>query len=73
MQNGADRTRDEPGLVGWRREQLERTGFPPAVAARVAADRRLDLHAVLDLVGHGCPPELAVRILAPLEAGADGT
>jgi hypothetical protein len=73
MQSDVHNARREPGLVGWRREQLERTGFPPAVAASVAADTRLDLHALLELVEHGCPPELAVRILAPLEAGGDGT
>jgi hypothetical protein len=28
---------------------------------------RYDLHALIDLVERGCPPELAVRILTPLE------
>jgi hypothetical protein len=73
MQSDVHGARREPGLVRWRSEQLERIGFPPAVAARVAADTRLDLHALLELVDHGCPPELAVRILAPLEADGDGT
>jgi hypothetical protein len=31
----------------------------------VAADPELDLHALLELVDRGCPPELAVRIVAP--------
>jgi hypothetical protein len=30
-------------------------------------DPRRDLHALLELVAAGCPPELAVRILAPLD------
>ncbi len=50
----------------WRRSRLLEAGFPPAEAARVAADPRFDLHALLQLVDRGCPPELAVRILAPL-------
>jgi hypothetical protein len=27
----------------------------------------VDLHQLLELVDRGCPPELAVRILAPLD------
>ena len=27
----------------------------------------MDLHALIELVEHGCPPELAARILAPLD------
>jgi hypothetical protein len=60
-----DRTRDE--VRGWRREQLLHAGFPPPLAARVSGDTRFDLHALIELVEQGCPPELAVRILAPLE------
>ena len=30
-------------------------------------DQRYDLHALIELVEHGCPPLLAVRILAPLD------
>ena len=52
-------------VVGWRREQLVRTGFSLPLAHLVAADGRYDLHALIELVEHGCPPELAVRILAP--------
>jgi hypothetical protein len=36
------------------------------VADAVASDPRFDLHALLQLVDRGCPPGLAVRILAPL-------
>ena len=38
-----------------------------ALAARLAEDARYDLHALIELVERGCAPELAVRILAPLE------
>lgn len=52
-------------VVTWRRCRLVEAGFPPSLAAAVAADRELDLHELLQLVDRGCPPELAVRILAP--------
>jgi hypothetical protein len=52
----------------WRREQLVQSGFPARLAARLAGDARVDLHALIDLAERGCPPELAVRILAPLDA-----
>jgi hypothetical protein len=51
----------------WRREQLVRSGFSFPLAARVARDPRYDLHQLIELVEQGCPPELAVRILGPLE------
>jgi hypothetical protein len=54
-------------LVGWRREQLAVNGFPSRLATLVARDRRFDLHALIELVERGCPPELAVRIVAPLD------
>ena len=54
-------------IVTWRRARLVGAGFPRSVATRVARDGRYDLHAVLDLVDRGCPPELAVRIVAPLD------
>jgi hypothetical protein len=34
----------------------------------VANDSRYDLHALIELVERGCDPQLAVRILAPLDA-----
>jgi hypothetical protein len=37
------------------------------VADRLAASRAIDLHALLELVDRGCPPTLAVRILAPID------
>ena len=62
---GRERTDDQ--VVRWRREQLAESGFPMPLAARLAADARYDLHALIELVERGCEPELAVRILAPLE------
>jgi hypothetical protein len=56
-------------IVGWRRERLVRAGFPLPLAARLAKDGRYDWHALVELVERGCPPDFAVRILAPLEPG----
>ena len=54
-------------VVRWRRERLSETGFPLTVAAQVAEDARYDVHALIELVEQGCRPELAVRIVAPLD------
>jgi hypothetical protein len=54
-------------VVRWRREQLVGSGFPLPLAARLAKDARYDLHALIELTERGCPPELAVRILAPAD------
>jgi hypothetical protein len=56
------------GVVGWRRSQLTAAGFSLPLTARIAGDPRYDLHALIELTERGCAPELAVRIVAPLEA-----
>ena len=58
-------------VVLWRREQLAQVGFSLPLAARVADDARYDLHALIELVERGCSPDLAARILAPLEREPD--
>jgi hypothetical protein len=65
------RTPDE-SIVDWRRRLLRRAGFPPALAAALARDGRYDLHALIGLTERGCPPALAERILAPVEAAPSG-
>jgi hypothetical protein len=55
-------------VVRWRREQLTASGFPLALAGRLAEDARYDLHALIELCERGCAPELAVRILTPIDA-----
>ena len=54
-------------ILVWRRQQLMVGGFPARLASRLARDGRYDLHALLELVDRGCPPQLAIRILAPLD------
>lgn len=55
------------GVTHWRAGHLRAAGFEPALARRLAIDRRYDIHALIDLVERGCPPPLAARILAPLD------
>lgn len=57
-------------VASWRREQLVRSGFSRRLAFQLAADPRYDLHALIELVEGGCSPELAVRIVAPLDETA---
>lgn len=55
-------------VIAWRASRLRDAGFPWDLAdwlARTPAD----LHELLSLVDAGCPPQLAARILAPLDAG----
>ena len=58
-------------VARWRRERLTEAGFSAPLAARVATDAHYDLHALIELVERGCPPELALRIMAPLEQEPD--
>jgi hypothetical protein len=61
-------TRSEHGaVVGWRRGRLLAAGFGPELATSLAADCRIDLHALIDLIERDCSPALAARILAPLD------
>jgi len=64
----SDRSVDE--VTRWRRRRLVESGFPSSVAAEVARDAQYDLHTLIELVERGCPPDLALRILAPVEEDA---
>ncbi len=59
-------------IVQWRRDRLAAAGFAAKLASELAESRQIDLHAVLDLIDHGCQPVLAARILAPLDEPAHG-
>lgn len=61
----------------WREGRLLSAGFDPDLADVLAHQEQVDLHELLKLVDRGCPPNLAARILAPLESplaepGQDG-
>ena len=60
-----------PEIAAWRRQQLVEAGFTRGLARRLAHDGSYDLHALIELVERGCPPALAVRILAPLDDPAE--
>jgi hypothetical protein len=59
------------GLGDWRRRRLIAAGFEPALATMLARDDAVDLHELLVLLDRGCRPELAARILAPLDAAPE--
>jgi hypothetical protein len=59
----------EPGgdIAGWREQRLLSAGVEAKLAATIASDCGMDLHAMIGLIERGCPPDLAARILAPLD------
>jgi hypothetical protein len=60
------RRRPTQSIAAWRRERLLGAGFERELA-RELADGRVDLHELIGLVESGCPPDLAARILAPID------
>ena len=58
---------DRAEWVRWRTRWLISAGFQVEEAQRLARTDRIDLHRLLELVDRGCPPDLAARILAPLD------
>ena len=47
----------------WRREELERAGYPAESAAEIATRLDVDLHQAVALIERGCPADIAARIL----------
>ena len=56
-------------VTAWRHCRLLEAGFPEPLATRLSR-ARVDVHALLQLVDRGCPPDLAARILGPDEWSA---
>ena len=52
---------EEELIHAWRTEQLRRLGLH-ALVAEAFADV-VDWHALAELIGRGCPPELALEIV----------
>jgi hypothetical protein len=50
-------------VLVWRFKQLCRSGFELELATTIAARMDVDLHAAIDLVEQGCPPDVAGRIV----------
>lgn len=63
----SDQPAASDSVVAWRTTRLRHAGLPVQRAGPIAADCGYDLHVLLELVDRGCPAELAVRILAPLD------
>ncbi len=47
----------------WRADELERAGYEPRTAGRLAVRHDVDLHTAIDLIECGCPHDLALKIL----------
>ena len=58
-----DRLTEQELVERWRAQELERAGYPPAAAAKLAARLDVDLHLAIDLVRQGCTPDVALSIL----------
>lgn len=59
-------------VQAWRQSRLLEVGFDRVLAESIAAEPCIDLHALMQLLDRGCPPDLAARILAPLPDGLQG-
>jgi hypothetical protein len=66
---GALRGGPASDVEAWRLRRLVDAGFRFPLALELATTPGVDLHALLDLLDRGCPPELAARILAPVSDG----
>jgi hypothetical protein len=67
MRIDSRRADDRAQWMRWRARRLVSAGFPIGLAQQLATADRIDLHRLLSLVDRDCPPELAARILAPLD------
>ena len=57
------RTDEAAEVLASRFDALCRSGFDLDAAAVLAANVEVELHQAIELVGRGCPPALAARIL----------
>lgn len=59
---------DEPNreaekVTAWRQAELERAGYDPDAAQRLAPRLDINLHEAIDLLKHKCPADIALEIL----------
>ena len=47
----------------WRADELERAGYEPRTAGRLAVRHDVDLHRAVELLERGCSHDLALKIL----------
>ena len=56
-------TIEEAAVEMWRYERLLAAHCPARAAMTIAHCREVDLHAAVDLLARGCPPQTALDIL----------
>jgi hypothetical protein len=54
---------EQDAVFAWRRDRLERAGYPASEAEMLAIDPSVDLHVAVDLLARGCSLEQAMKIL----------
>ena len=57
----------DPSVTARRFRVLRRLGLRDAPSQQAAESRDIETAKVAPLIGRGCPPETALRILAPLD------
>jgi hypothetical protein len=55
-----------------RSRRLRDAGVSPQLADQLAHNSAYNLYDILELVNRGCPPQLAARILAPIDGAPPG-
>lgn len=55
----------EDDVVSWRLSRFLELGVDASRAEELARDRTVDHHALVELIGRGCPLETAIRIITP--------
>ena len=50
-------------VMEWRQRELERAGYDPTDALRLASDRSIDVYFAVELIRRGCPHATALRII----------
>jgi hypothetical protein len=58
-----DENSEENRVTRWRLRMLLKAGYGEEQAQALALRRDVDLHEAIGLVRHGCPPDVAFRIL----------
>lgn len=59
---------EEIKVRNWRIRELDRMGVELPIAIAAAKIRSFNIHEVFKLVEKGCDPNVAVRIVTPIEA-----
>jgi hypothetical protein len=50
-------------VIHWRKQALERAGYEPVAARKLAERQDVDLHLAVGLLRQGCPTLVALEIL----------